>query len=99
MRQLLNRGLAIRTMRDDFGQKRIVIDPDGGALLHSRVNANTVGTARRLPDVESSCGRSKVICGVFRVKAGFHGMAGLWRLCGRGVSLGGPCLYGDEVHG
>src|SRR5215471_4623348 len=77
--QFANRSLAVRAMRDDLCQQRIVIDADLRSRLHAAVYADAFHGSGQFPDMQRSCRGQKAVAGIFRIEPRLNGMAALPR--------------------
>src|SRR5260221_10718891 len=75
--QFADRLLAVRRVRNDLGQKRIIVDANLCSFFHAAINAQPGDSGRWLPDMQGPGRGKKMVCRVLRIKPGFYGVAGL----------------------
>ena len=97
--QLADGGLAVRSMGNDLGQQRVIVDADFRALLHAAIHADAVNLFRRLPNMQCARGRQEPIGWFFSVKPRFNRMAFLLCLtCRQAPTLGNFNLQANQIE-
>src|SRR5260370_34716465 len=86
-------------MGNNFGEQRIVKNPNRTAFSNTRINAEALNPARRLPYVQRSRGRQEAVGRILGIKPGFNGVARLASRFGRQrPALGNLNLKANKIY-